>query len=89
MKTQLSTVLLVGLLCIGALTTAVLSVVYIKSMRELNDLQTAAARINQYRNAMQSLAAEAIDYSRKNPAIEPILNDIGIRTRPSTNAQPK
>lgn len=82
-KNQLWTGLLVALLILGSLASATLSVVYVRSTRKLQDLQLKANVITQYKNVMQMLANEAMEYSRRDPSMEPILNSIGIRTRPA------
>lgn len=89
MKNQFWTALLVMLLFLGALASAALSFVYVQSTRQLNELQAKANAISQYKNLMQALAAEAIEFSRRDPSIEPILNDIGIRTRPMADPKNK
>jgi hypothetical protein len=89
MKTQTWTALLVAVLFAGALGCAALSYAYVRSSRNLMILQGSASTVNQYKTAMQALAAEAIEYSRKNPEIEPVLNEIGIRTRTAADAKSK
>jgi hypothetical protein len=89
MKNQRWTGLLVGLLFLSALSCAALSYVFVRSTRKLASLQVNANTINQYKAAMQALAAEAIEYSKRNPEMEPILNEIGIRTRIPPDAKSK
>ena len=50
-----------------------------------------AARINNNRALIGSLAGEALEYSKKNPAIDPILEAAGVkppRTNTSAAAKP-
>ena len=65
-----------------------LSINYFFSMRDLQKLQAQYLSMNNYRSAVQSLANEAIEYSKRNPAIDPILYQFDIKSRPSTNAAP-
>src|SRR5437867_8154731 len=54
-------------------------------------LAVAQAQVNgvQIRlNYAQALAAEALEYSRHNPAIDPILQNFNFKPRSQTNATP-
>ena len=54
-------------------------------------LAVAQAKVNgvQIRlNYAQSLVAEALEYSRRNPAIDPILQNFNFKPRPQTNTTP-
>jgi hypothetical protein len=78
MKTNGLTVFLVGLLLAGSVATASLAYVYVRSMQNVGKLQVQVAVINRDRSLIQSLASEAVDYSKRNPSIEPILQSVGI-----------
>lgn len=88
MKNPLWTLFLFLVLMVLVLTSSVLAFVYVRSGKRLNTLQAQAAVITQYRSAIQSLATEAIEYSKRNPAIDPILQDIGLKVRISTETAP-
>lgn len=88
MKNQLWTVMLIGLLGVTVLAAAILTLIYVQSTRKLNKLQVQANVITQYRSRMHALANEAVDYSRRNPAIEPILREIGIKPLPRHDSEP-
>lgn len=79
MKSNSLAVLLVGVLALSTLATAALSFTYVQSMRKLQKLQAHASVINQSRAMMHRLVAETIDYSKRNPAMEPILDSVGIK----------
>lgn len=83
MKNQLWTVLLFLVLVLLVLTSSGLAYVYVRSTKKLQTLQAQANVITQYRTVIQSLANEAIEYSKRNPAIDPILQDIGLKVRMS------
>ena len=77
-KSPLTTILL-GLLTVSALASVVLCWLYISSTRQLRALQTQANIINNNRTVMTALANDAIEYSKRNPAIDPILESIGLK----------
>ena len=79
--------LLVGALGLSALLALWVSVLHLQYVRELQDLVAQQVAINNLRNAAQSLANEAIDYSRRNPAIDSVLFQFDLKSRPgaSTN----
>ena len=88
MKSNALTSLLAGAVLVCAITMAWLSLNYFFSMAELQRLQGQYLSMNNRRTAVQSLANEAIEYSKRNPAIDPILYNFDIKMRPSTNAAP-
>ena len=55
--------------------------VSVASLRE----QLEVARANSNRAAMQSLANESIEYAKRNPALVPVLQALGLRSRIETN----
>src|SRR5206468_7970891 len=76
---------LTGAVMISALTTAWVSLRYFFSMRDLQKLQVQYVNMNNVRSAAQSLANEALEYSKSNSAIDPILYQFDIKARPGTN----
>jgi hypothetical protein len=86
-KSPLATVLLV-ILTVSALLSVVQCWMYISAARELRMLQTQAAMVNNNQALINALAAETFEYSKKNPAIDPILEAAGIKPKagaPATN----
>ena len=75
MKQSITTALLVGVFFISAVLTVVLSARYYFSMKELERTRATYAQVTAARAAMQSLAAEAIEFSRQNPSIESVLQE--------------
>ena len=71
--------LLVGLLSASALVAAWLSVRWFLTVREMQELQVQFAVVNNARAAAQALSNDALTYARKNPAIEPILQEFNLR----------
>ena len=77
-KSPLTAILLTVLL-VNVLATAVLSFGYIWHMREAQRLQLEINTINQARNLVQALANDAVEYSKRNPAIDPWLQSVGLK----------
>ena len=80
---------LVNVLLVLTAVSAVLSVVlcwsYITSARQLRILQQAVAAANQNRAVLNALATEAVEYGKTNPAINPLLEQLGARPLARTN----
>jgi hypothetical protein len=79
MKNESLTGTLIGVLALGALASVVLCLFYISDTRELRSLSTQAVFINNRRAAVTALANEALEYSKKNPSIDPILQTAGLK----------
>jgi len=76
--------LLVGLLFLSALVAVWASVRWFFSVRELQSLQVNAAQVNNTRAAAQALANDALMYSRKNPAMDALLQEFNVRQKGET-----
>ena len=76
---------LVGVFVACAIGVAVLSTKYYFSVKQLTRLNIQAAMMNNARNAAQNMAGEALEYSRRNPAIDPLLEKFDIKGK-GTNA---
>lgn len=77
--------LLVGLL--GILTclmvaNSIFALRYFFATRELQKMQAVVKMINNNRAVMQSLAGDAVRFSEKNPALNPILYRFALKTNP-------
>jgi hypothetical protein len=77
---------LAGVFVACALVVAWLSAKYFFSVKEFQKLSARAATINSTRNTVQSLANEAVEYSRRNPAIDPLLERFDIKARTTNPA---
>ncbi len=86
-KNPLVTLLMV-LLLLSVLAAAGLSFWYVQSTRRLNLLQWQATQATRNRNIVQNLANEAVEYGKRNPAIDPVLQSVGLKPKPATNAAP-
>jgi len=83
-------VVLVGALCLSALLAIWLSIDHFLTVNALQKLYVRQAEINHLNAAAQALANEAIDYSKRNPAVDPILQQFDLKPRMgvSTTNQP-
>jgi hypothetical protein len=77
--------LLATALLVSVALTAGLCYWYLQCTRQLTVAQMEVARANSNRAAMQSLAAECVEYAKRNPAIIPVLQGLGLRSRIETN----
>ena len=75
-------------LFVCAVLTAWLSVRYFFSVRELQRLQQQYAFINNTRSTVQALAQEAVEYGKRNPAIEPILQQFDLKPKAPGSGAP-
>ena len=83
MRKSALTNLLVGLAALSVVATAGLASYYVRSVQKLNRLQFQVAVINRNRSLVNALANEAMEYSKRNPAIDPVLQSVGIRPKGS------
>lgn len=91
MRNSSSTTVLLGLLVISALLSIGLFWGLISKERELRELRTSAARINNNRALIAALANDAVEYSKKNASIDPILESAGVKAAKAstgTSAKP-
>jgi len=86
-KSPLTTIL-TGVLALSALTSLVLCYLYIQYTRETRMLQGSAPQIIMKQNMLVPLVNDAIEYSKKNPAILPVLEAVGIKPQPAPAAKP-
>ena len=84
-KSPLTTVLLAALL-ISALASVGFCCAYIFKAREVRSLQGQIAGIQNNRAFIAALANETIEYSKRNPEIDPILETAGIKPSKSSGS---
>ena len=75
---------LVGLLFISAIISAVCAVLHMRGSSELRNLQLQAAMVEQKRALTRGLATDAMEYSKRNPAIDPILQSVRLKPTPTS-----
>lgn len=79
-------VVLVSALFISALASCWFSLWWFFGTRELQAIEFQNQSLVRVSQAMQSLANDAVEYGRKNPAIDPVLYQFELkpRTAPAT-----
>jgi len=91
MKTSPLTTFLLVVLALSAVLSVFFCYKYVSSTRELRLLQGQMNFINSRTTAITALANEALEYSKHNPAIDPLLEASGIkqpRTAPLSTNKP-
>lgn len=86
MKNSPLTTILLGILLASALFSVGCCWLYIHRSRELRSLQSIVGGIQNNQRLVQMLAGEAVEYGKKNPSIEPLLEASGLKPKSaSTN----
>ncbi len=85
MKDTPLTTILLGVLTLSALASIVLCWLYISNTRELRTLQAQAAQINTSRAVITALVNDTVEYSKTHPAIEPLLESVGLKPTGKSN----
>jgi hypothetical protein len=81
MKSNMANMVLTVLLAISLLLSVVFCLQFMFRVREYRSLTGQINGINAYRGGIQQLAAECLKYSEKNPAINPILEAVGLKPK--------
>jgi len=84
MKKQPLILTLMVVLFINAVATPILSYRFIQITRELNRLKSQYNAVNGNTQLLQQMLSESIEYSKKNPALDPVLERIGVKAKPTT-----
>jgi hypothetical protein len=79
-------IVLVGALWLSAILAIWVSLDHLYRVNTLQKLYVRQTEINQLNAAAQALANEAIEYSRKNPSIDPILREFDLKPRMAATA---
>ena len=79
---------LVGLLIAAAVFNLWASMRTFFTLREIYKLQAWTQHIRTTLSASQALAADAVEYSKTHPEIDPVLQQLGIKPKPGTPAAP-
>ncbi|MEW6303766.1 MAG: hypothetical protein AB1705_09860 [Verrucomicrobiota bacterium] len=67
-----------GALILLCLVVSALCYQHVQLTREWAQLERQLTAVNKNKTIMNSLAREAVEYSRRNPAINPILQSAGL-----------
>ena len=90
MKANSVLALLVGLLLISAAVAALQVLRLSFATRDLRRLQPRIVEINAHLNVAQALLNDTLEYSKRNPAIDPLLQSMNFKTNsPAGVASPQ
>jgi hypothetical protein len=73
---------LVSVLFLSALASCWSATWWFLGAREFQDLELRSQALQRTSAAMQSLAYEAVEYSKRNPSIDPLLQQFDLKPRP-------
>jgi len=90
MKNSSLTTTLLWLVALSAVASILFFWLFISNSRQLRLLQVQVNAINANRPIINGLATDSLEYAKKNPAIEPLLESVGLRGKPGsgTNKPP-
>jgi type II secretory pathway component GspD/PulD (secretin) len=86
MKNSPLTTILLAVLFVSALASVVLCLLFIYNTRQLRSLREQANAINFNNVRINALASETMEYSKTHPAIDPILEAVGLKPGKSAAA---
>ena len=81
-------VVLVSALFLSALASSWFSLWWFLGAREMQAIEFQNQSLVRVSSAMQAIANDAVQYSRTNPAIDPVLVQFELKPRPAAPAQP-
>ena len=80
--------ILVVLLFVSAALSVEFARRYAFSSRDLRRVQPQAMGINNHLNLVQALLNETLEYSKRNPAIDPLLFSLNLKTNAAAATTP-
>ena len=86
MKNKSFTALLVGLLFVSAVAAAVQVLRLSFATRDLRRIQPRVVEINSRLSVAQALLNDTLEYSKRNPAIDPLLQAMNFKTNAASGA---
>ena len=88
MKRDLLTSILALVLLASSLAAAAKCYQFLNMSHDYRALQEIVAQVNQRRNLMGSFLVDLNEYAMRNPAFNPMLDQMSLRLRPVTNNVP-
>ena len=85
MKNNALAALLVAILFVLGLGASIQSMRNFFTLRRLAGLQDQINKVNFRLNVAQALVNEAVEFSKRNPAIDPLLQQFHFKASPATN----
>ena len=89
MKHSPLTMFLLGALALSAVLSVIFCALYVGNVRELRSLQSQVSRITNRGAGIKSLANDALEYSKLDSSIDPILDWAQIKQAKSAAATNK
>jgi len=89
MKSNATTSILTGFLGISLVFSVIFCLQFIFQSRDLRALSAQVNGINMYRNGMQLLSYDCLEYAKRNSAIIPILETVGLNPAKTNPAAAK
>jgi hypothetical protein len=90
MKRDVLAIGLVSVLIAATLATVGMCYMYLKTAQGVRHMQAGPLhKVNQRRQIIQAMAMDLNEYAKRNPAIIPLLQELQLRPRASTNAAAK
>ena len=77
-----ATTALLVILVVSALCSVACCGLYVRDAMRLRDLQRSTANLQAYRNTVLSVINDTLEYSKKNAAVDPILEGAGFKQKP-------
>jgi hypothetical protein len=74
---------------VSSLWSVYLCYTFISRARELRELQARANVFNYKQAVLQAMVNDAIEYGKKNPAIDPLLESLGVKQRANSSVTNK
>jgi len=89
MKSNMANMVLTVALAISLLLSVVFCLQFMFRVREYRSISAQINLVNAERARIQQLAAECLQYSEKNPAINPLLEVVGLKAKtPAAGTKP-
>jgi len=86
MKRNGTTTILNWGLAVAVAATAIFGVQYFFKTREVRNLQTQMVAYQNKQVILNNLIAECLEYGKRNPAIDPILEANNLKAKPASTA---
>ncbi len=88
MKNSPLTTVLLAITALSAVLSLVFCGLFISNSRQLNRVRTAITAANNNRGFINQLASDMLEYSKKNQAIDPLLEWIGAKPAKAAEGAP-
>ncbi len=86
MRNSAFTQLLMGLAALSIVATAALVYRYLYTVHKMNLLASEVAARTRSRTMVNALVSDLVEYSKRDPSIDPILQSVNIKPRPTASA---